>query len=326
MKTPTEDATSDSVRQRRTYGLWTLAIPWVRLELPAWGKVLSLAHTDTRYNDRWRTAGWREIRCKTHGYRVRLDLSAAFDRTTYFLARYCELDTELVMRHVLRSGDQFVDGGANIGMLTLMAAHLVGPNGRVHAFEPNPRMYTRLVEHVERNGLVDRVIAHRVGLSNAEADLTFRIVDGGAESGTVAPLPEAIAAHVTEQLTIHVAPGDTLLGPALATGRRTLIKLDVEGHESEAVEGLCATIDRLAPVLITELIPERLSAHPSTLFSMLLPRGYRAFELGLRRTGLRRHELALRAVHGLGDVTEQCDLLWLPPNDGLGLERFMGKL
>jgi hypothetical protein len=124
---------------------------------------------------------------------------------------------------------------------------------------------------------------------------------------------------------LAVAPGDTLLVPALATGPRTLIKLDVEGHESEAVAGLCGTIDRLAPMLITELIPERLSAHPSTLFSMLVPRGYRAFALGLRRTGLRRHELALRAVHALGDVTEQCDLLWLPPNDGLGFERCMGK-
>jgi hypothetical protein len=56
------------------------------------------------------------------------------------------------------------------------------------------------------------------------------------------------------------------------------------------------------------------------------PRGYRAFELGLRRAGVRRHELTLRPVHGLSDLTEQCDLLWLPANDGLGFERFvMGK-
>jgi hypothetical protein len=43
----------------------------------------------------------------------------------------------------------------------------------------------------------------------------------------------------------------------------------------------------------------KLVLYPCTLFSTLLPRGYRAFELGLRRTGLRRHALTLRPVQAL---------------------------
>jgi FkbM family methyltransferase len=311
-------------RPQSSYGLWALALPWVRLELPGWGKVLSLARTDVQHDDRWREAGWQEIRCKMHGYRVRLDLSSSFDRTTYFLARYCELDTELVMRQMLRPGDQFIDGGANIGMLTLMAAHLVGPTGHIHAFEPNPRMYQRLNEHIDLNGLHDRVIAHPVGLSNREADLPFRIVDGGAESGTVAPLPDDVAAHVTEQMTIHVVPGDRLLGGALTPDRRTLIKLDVEGHEAEAVQGMLDTLDRLRPVVLTEVIPERFSdSQPCGLFPLLFGRGYRCLELGLSRTSMRGHQLTLRPVDGLSDLREQCDLLWLPPNQQYGFERFI---
>jgi FkbM family methyltransferase len=306
--------------------LWALALPWVRMELPGWGKLLSLAHTDSGHNARWRGAGWIEIRCKSHGYRVRLDLSVAFDRSTYFLARYSELDTELVMRHFLRPGDQFVDGGANIGLLTLMAAHLVGPTGHVHAFEPNPGVYQRLLEHIELNELRSFVTPYRLGLSNMEAPLRLRIIDDGPESGTVATLPDELVPQVTDELMIRVAPGDDLLADTLRPERRTLIKLDVEGHEAEAVEGLRGVIDSLRPVLLTEVIPERFSpSHPCRLFPVLMSRGYRCFEIGLRRSGVMRRELTLRSVRSFSDVLTQCDLLWLPPDQSFDFERFMSS-
>ncbi len=322
-KRPT--APSDPVSERReaSYGLWALAVPWVRAELPGWPKLLELAHAEPEYDAQWRGAGWIEIRCKSHGYRVRLDLSSAFERNTYFLARYSELETELVMRHFLRLGDQVVDGGANIGMLSLMAAHLVGPSGRVHAFEPNPAVYLRLLEHLDLNKLRSVVTPYRLGLSNMEAPLRLRIVHHGSETGTVATLPDELVPHVTDELTIRVAPGDELLADALRPDRRTLIKLDVEGHEPEAVEGLRGIIDAQQPVLLTDVIPERFTAsHPCRLFPVLLSRGYRCFELGLRKSGMRRHELTLRPVRVLSELIGQCELLWLPPDESYGFEQF----
>lgn len=325
-KGPTFSSDPSSERREASYGLWALALPWVRMELPGWDKLLSLAHTDPQYNARWRGAGWIEIRCKPHGYRVRLDLSAALDRSTYFLARYRELETELVMRHVLRPGDQFVDGGANIGMLSLMAAHLVGPTGRVHAFEPNPAVYQRLLEHLDLNELRGVVTPYRLGLSNMEAPLRLRIIDDGFESGTVATLPDELVPRVTGELTIRVAPGDDLLADTLLPDRRTLIKLDIEGHEAEAVEGLRTTIDSVQPVLLTEVIPERFSqSHPCRLFPVLMSRGYRCFEIGLRKSGVMRQELTLRPVRALSELIAQCDLLWLPPGESYGFEHFTGS-
>jgi FkbM family methyltransferase len=246
-----------SIGDRRSggYGLWALALPWVRMELPGWGKLFRLARVDFKHNAVWSQAGWREIRCKGHGFRVRLDLSAAFDRATFFLGRYAELDTELVMRQILRPGDQFIDGGANIGLLSLTAAYLVGATGRVHAFEPNPAMHERVLEHLRLNDLVSRVVVHQLGLSDREATLQFRIIDGGAESGTVAKLSDDVAAHVTQTMSIRVVPGDSLLADSLTPDRRTLIKLDVEGHEPEALRGLLKTVDRLRAAVITENHP-----------------------------------------------------------------------
>ena len=44
------------------------------------------------------------------------------------------------MKDYLRPGDNFIDGGANIGLYTILAASLVGNNGKVVAFEPSPEI------------------------------------------------------------------------------------------------------------------------------------------------------------------------------------------
>ena len=46
----------------------------------------------------------------------------------------------------------FYDVGANIGIFSMMAARVVGPRGRVVAFEADPEIAERLQEHANRNG------------------------------------------------------------------------------------------------------------------------------------------------------------------------------
>ena len=67
-----------------------------------------------------------------------------------------------------RPGDVFVDGGANIGYYTLMSAELVGPQGKVFAFEPEPRNYSQLKANiVTKLDLNDgRIIAHQLALGD----------------------------------------------------------------------------------------------------------------------------------------------------------------
>ena len=51
---------------------------------------------------------------------------------------HSKLDFEIFKEHV-QEGDITIDIGANIGYFTLMLAKLVGPTGKVFAFEPDPR-------------------------------------------------------------------------------------------------------------------------------------------------------------------------------------------
>ena len=124
--------------------------------------------------DAWAHAPTLEIRGKLHGYRMALDLTDRPDRTGYFLGRFYDLATQLFISECVRPGDTFVDIGANIGMITLLAARLVGPEGTVEAFEPNPDVYRRLSHNVQCN-MLNNVSLHAVGLSDKDADLTLRV-------------------------------------------------------------------------------------------------------------------------------------------------------
>jgi FkbM family methyltransferase len=60
-----------------------------------------------------------------------------------------------------------LDIGANIGYLTVLMAHKVGPAGRVIAFEPVPSVYARLCENLELNDL-HHVQAERLAVADGE--------------------------------------------------------------------------------------------------------------------------------------------------------------
>ena len=84
------------------------------------------------------------MRGKLHGYKMELDLRDWSEQMTYFLGRHSDLPLQLAMMALLKPGDRFVDVGTNIGMITLLAARLVGPEGRVDAIEPNPACCARV--------------------------------------------------------------------------------------------------------------------------------------------------------------------------------------
>ena len=62
-----------------------------------------------------------------------------------------EPEVQQVLEQHLRAGMTFYDIGANIGLFSLLAARLVGKEGRVVSFEADPEIAARLREHVERN-------------------------------------------------------------------------------------------------------------------------------------------------------------------------------
>ena len=118
-----------------------VARPYVRRELPGWGKVLSLVAGYQR-DWMWQGAPEKIVTGKLHGYKMHLALDGWWaDRSTYFLDRWYDLETQLVLRDLVKPGSTVVDVGANRGMFALTASHTVGPTLAVlSVLEPNPKV------------------------------------------------------------------------------------------------------------------------------------------------------------------------------------------
>ena len=161
--------------------------------------------------------------------------------------REYEEPVRAALRELLTPGDVCVDIGANIGVMTFLAAAAVGPSGRVLAVEPNPDNVQLLYRGLLLNGYTN-VEVLPVAASSRRA--VFSLV---GRSNTHLEGADATAAQGT--FVQSVALDDTLgLLPRL-----DVVKMDVEGHEPEAFRGFRRNIERHRPSLLLEFNPRCLS-------------------------------------------------------------------
>lgn len=151
----------------------------------------------------------------------------------------------------LREGDWVIDIGANIGHYTLRMAELVGRGGRVLAFEPVPETFELLTANVSAVG-ARNVSLFNVAVSARAAVLALSMPR--FDSGLV----NYYMAGLTSTAKVACDPGTefevlTLALDALVLPRRiALIKIDVEGHELNVLQGMEALLRREHPFLIVE--------------------------------------------------------------------------
>ncbi len=178
------------------------------------------------------------------GFEIWADPGEWVGQYIYATGRY-EEGIVALMGRLLRPGDHFVDVGANVGYLTLVAARLVGPTGSVLAFEPLTTARTWL----ERN----------VALNNA-TQVTIR-GDAVCDRTGTAVLNIGPAHHTSTSTLLAVTTGQggavvpcaRLDDVVSVTPRVRLIKVDVEGVEHLVVEGARETLQTHHPDLIVEL-------------------------------------------------------------------------
>jgi FkbM family methyltransferase len=151
---------------------------------------------------------------------------------------YCGLheyeDMSFVM-HSLRSGGLFVDVGANIGSYSILAAGETGVE--VIAIEPIPSTFRALRRNVVLNEFSDRIQLLNIGLGKETGVLHFT-----ADLDTVNHVL-AEREIVEKVVTVPMRRLDDVLDGRVPV----LIKIDVEGFESEVIAGAQRTLS--SPVL-----------------------------------------------------------------------------
>jgi FkbM family methyltransferase len=160
-----------------------------------------------------------------------------------------EPDIQAVLAELVEPDDVFYDIGANVGFFTVLGAHLVGPEGRVVAFEPLPAAAAALRRNVAANSFSTvHVVEAAVDDHSGEAMLHLP----STERSTGARLKrKAGSGSEASRLRVKVVAIDE----QIAAGELPVpdvIKLDVEGAELRVLDGMRETLARHRPTLICE--------------------------------------------------------------------------
>lgn len=305
-------------------GRWraVIALLVVRLEAPGWGKVLNWARSGSRSEAEWHGAPTVAVRAKNHGYLMQLRLDRGRERAVCFLGRFEELETVLVLKHLVEEGDLFVGIGANMGMVSLLASHLVGNVGRVVSFEPSPVESIRLTEHIRINN-IQNVEVRLCALGRSKGSAKLKILDNLPGLATLADASAQDGMRVTATYDVMVECGDDLL--MLEKGRRTFVKIDVEGWEYDVLQGMETFLRVVKPVVLTELVPAwlgRAGVNAGEVEAFMRRLGYCGYVVKTRRKW-GRHVLVLRSTSNLAalnplqeDIEDGFrNVLWLMPGD-----------
>jgi len=132
-----------------------------------------------------------------------------------------------------------VDVGANIGDTTIPMAQLVGPNGAVFAYEPNPEAFKCLVHNIEHAEVGHWTGRYQQAVGAASGNATLKVADNVGAS------------------CLGYAP-NALKVPMVALDDRELnqlnfLKIDVEGYEMFVLRGAEETIMRCRPNIVIEI-------------------------------------------------------------------------
>lgn len=177
---------------------------------------------------------------------------------------------------LVRRGDTVLDIGANIGSVTMMLSSLVGDNGTVHAFEPNPDMCDLIRQAIVRNR-VENVHLHQVALGASSGDLSLSIPPDNAGAASLSP-----ARHTggDKSFVVPVRPLSSF-DHIRSISQIRLVKIDVEGFEPEVLAGAADLFRERPPdVVLFELNDSpalSLDKHPT--IRLLTELGYGFFRL-----------------------------------------------
>ena len=190
----------------------------------------------------------------------------------YVLRDWCEPELRH-LDHLVRPGSVFIDIGANIGLFTLKAARLTGPQGRVIAIEPGTEAANRLEENVGLNSYAQVTIL-RQALSDSNGEAVLHHVQLGNDPQAYSLVGSALA---TDGETVKTETLDSLVS-RLALTQIDCIKMDVEGAEPMVIAGAAQTLDRFHPMVIfeinTTLVAKGTQGANDAAWQMLKAHGY----------------------------------------------------
>lgn len=193
------------------------------------------------------------------------------------------------LRRLLRPGLTFFDVGASFGVLTLEGATLVGPRGKVYAFEPMAATVIALRDHLTLNRLIDRVEVIEAVVDEQLGEVDFWEPASGSSYTTnmmASMSPQWVQwrnkrGNETEVKTLRRAISIDEFCRTTDTAPDVL-KIDVEGAEARVLRGASDFLSRGTGHILVEIHPaalETLGDSEAAVLRLLAESGWRYEEL-----------------------------------------------
>ncbi len=188
------------------------------------------------------------------------DFSNFIDWSVYYYGAYNGEELQL-MHDAIKGVTQPVifDIGANVGHHTLFASLIAK---EVHAFEPFPMVREKIDEKLKINS-INNVFVHPVGLGNTHESLPYtppQSINTGTGSF-------ANTLQGSNSIKLPVCIGDDYIAD-FKLPEPNFIKMDIEGFEAQALQGLKHTLVQCRPIVFFEWSALERGSHinPATLF------------------------------------------------------------
>jgi FkbM family methyltransferase len=141
-------------------------------------------------------------------------------------------ETQLMIKH-LKLGNNVLDIGGNIGYYTLIASKLIGEQGKVFTFEPEPQNFRLLKENIKRNNIANATL-YSLGLGNKKESIQFYTCSENRGDHRAFNND-----NNRQETVINIISGDEVI-----KGQKIdFIKIDTQGFELAILEGLRNTIN-----------------------------------------------------------------------------------
>jgi FkbM family methyltransferase len=211
------------------------------------------------------------------------------DEVARFLAEgWFEYKEQAFLWLYLRSGDFILDGGAQIGLFSIIAGRAIGNRGHILALEPHPGSAAILERNLRQNG-ISAAQVRQSALSSFSGSATF---EAGNPGKSAYSRLSSGGGTTVETVTLD----DLLIS---ADRPVAFAKIDVEGAELQVIEGATEVIRRgVLPLLMiecTEANLQNFGGDTKALFEKLSAAGYVIcrFDAVLRQLVPRAYEGAI---------------------------------
>lgn len=222
---------------------------------------------------RWRAGGRRYVTVKVGNQWMKLDLTDRTMTDQLFVLRTWEKYETSLFQRVLQPGMYVADIGAHIGYYSLLAARAVGRKGRVLAFEAAPSNFELLQFNLAKNHCQQIVTAENVAITDCARPLELYLSNQNTGDHRIFPSnaqDDQLFNDGKTRASVNIR--GIALDEYLAAYNIThidVIKIDVQGAEWDAFQGMRRTLEQPHITMFMEFWPHGLDMNGADAKALL---------------------------------------------------------